>query len=74
MEDLDISDHALVYCCGHFPGRGEKYFKYAQASRNWRRMNVAVFEQTLDSHLQGLDTTGVNNMVDRVEKQVPCCT
>ena len=40
MEDLDISDHALVYCCGHFPGRGGKYFKYAQASRNWRRMNV----------------------------------
>ena len=25
-------------------------------------MNVAVFEQTLDSQLQGLDTTGVNNM------------
>ena len=62
MEDLDISDHALVYCCGHFPGRGGKYFKYAQASRNWRRMNVAVFEQTLDSQLQGLDTTGVNSM------------
>ena len=62
MEDLDISDHALVYCCLHFPGRGGKYFKYAQASRNWRRMNVAVFEQALDSQLQGLDTTGVNSM------------
>ena len=23
MEDLDISDHALVYCCGHFPDRGD---------------------------------------------------
>ena len=54
--------HCMIYCCGHFPGRGGKYFKYAQASRNWRRMNVAVFEQTLDSQLQGLDTTGVNSM------------
>ena len=62
MEDLDISDHALVYCCGHFPGRGGNNFKYAQTSRNWRRMNVAVFEQALDTQLQGLDTTGVDSM------------
>ena len=62
MEDLDISDHALVHCCGHFPGRGGKYFKYAQASRNWQQMNVAVFEQALDTQLQGLDTTEVNSM------------
>ena len=34
--------HALVYCCGHFPGRGERFFKlmmhreHRPDRRNWR--------------------------------------